>query len=159
MPTITYWLMGSLSNSSYASLALGMPMIAVGIILIFCLRWRLNILALSEDEARSMGINLKVMRMLVILASTMMTASCVSMCGKIGWVGLLIPHIARMLRGENYRDMVPTCISLGIVFTILIDTLARSISEAEIPTSILTAIVGAPVFVILLRKTGGVRAT
>lgn len=102
-----------------------------------------------------MGINLKVMRMLVILSATMMTASCVSMCGKIGWVGLLIPHIAHMLWGENYRDMVPACISLGIIFTILIDTLARSISEAEI----LTAIVGAPVLIVLLRKTGGVRAT
>ena len=157
LPTITYWLMGSLSNASYTSLALGMPMILAGVLIVFFLRWRLNILALQEDEARSMGINLKIMRLLVILAATMMTASCISMCGKIGWVGLLIPHISRMIRGGNNKYVVPTCISLGAVFTVLIDTLSRSVTEAEIPVSILTAIIGAPVFVSLLRRTGGVR--
>lgn len=158
LPTITYWLMGSLSNSSYASLALGMPMIVLGVVVVFLLRWRLNILALGEDEAKSMGINLRAMRLLVIISATMMTASCVSMCGKIGWVGLLIPHIARMLRGGNNQRTVPACISLGAVFTLVIDTLSRSMTSAEIPVSILTAIFGAPVFISLLRKTGGVNA-
>ena len=149
LPTITYWLMGSLSGANYPSLLLGMP-------LIFLLRWRLNILSLSEDEARSMGINLRTMRLLVVVAATMMTASCISMCGKIGWVGLLIPHIARMLRGGNNQLAVPACISLGMVFTLLIDTASRSMTSAEIPVSILTAIIGAPIFISLLRKTGGV---
>jgi iron complex transport system permease protein len=156
LPTITYWLMGSLSNSSYKSLALGMPAIVIGVIIIFMLRWRLNILSLNEDEAKSMGINLRIMRLAVIVAATMMTASCVSMCGKIGWVGLLIPHIARMLRGGNSQRTIPACISLGASFTLLIDTLSRSMTAAEIPVSILTAIVGAPIFISLLRKTGGV---
>lgn len=156
LPTITYWLMGSLASANFQSLVIGLPFILIGVTIIFLLRWRLNILALSEDEAHSMGINLRMMRLLVILAATMMTASCISMCGKIGWVGLLIPHIARMLRGGNNRYAVPACISLGALFTLLIDTAARSITSAEIPVSILTAIIGAPVFISLLRKTGGI---
>ena len=155
LPTITYWLMGSLSSVSYRSLALGMPMIAAGILIIYLLRWRLNILSLNEDEAYSMGVNVKFLRLLLIVAATMVTASCVSMCGKLGWVGLLIPHVARMLRGNNNRYVVPACISLGAVFMLVIDTLARSATEAEIPISILTAIIGAPFFIGLLRKTGG----
>ena len=156
LPTITYWLMGSLASANYNSLMLGLPFIVVGVLIIFLLRWRLNILALNEDEARSMGINLRAMRLLVIVAATMTTASCISMCGKIGWVGLLIPHIARMLRGGNNQRAVPACISLGATFTLAIDTVARSAISAEIPVSILTAIIGAPVFISLLRKTGGI---
>ena len=156
LPTITYWLMGSLASANYNILMLGLPFIVVGVLIIFLLRWRLNILALNEDEARSMGINLRAMRLLVIVAATMTTASCISMCGKIGWVGLLIPHIARMLRGGNNQRAVPACISLGATFTLAIDTVARSAISAEIPVSILTAIIGAPVFISLLRKTGGI---
>jgi len=158
LPTITYWLMGSLASANFGSLLMGFPFIAAGLLIVYLLRWRLNILALSEDEARSMGIDLKKMRILVILAATMMTASCVSMCGKIGWVGLLIPHISRMLQGGDNRLAVPACISLGATFTLIIDTVARSAAAAEIPISILTAIIGAPVFISLLRKTGGLRS-
>ena len=155
LPTITYWLMGSLSAANYSTLLIGLPMIAAGALTIYLLRWRLNILALSEDEARSMGVNLRAMRLAVILAATAMTASCVSMCGKIGWIGLLIPHIARMLGGGNNQRIVPACVSLGAVFTLVIDTCSRSLTAAEIPVSILTALVGAPVFISLLRKTRG----
>ena len=155
LPTITYWLMGSLSAANYSTLLIGLPMIAAGALTIYLLRWRLNILALSEDEARSMGVNLRAMRLAVILAATAMTASCVSMCGKIGWIGLLIPHIARMLRGGNNQRIVPACVSLGAVFTLVIDTCSRSLTAAEIPVSILTALVGAPVFISLLRRTRG----
>ena len=102
-----------------------------------------------------MGVNLRAMRLAVILAATAMTASCVSMCGKIGWIGLLIPHIARMLRGGNNQRIVPACVSLGAVFTLVIDTCSRSLTAAEIPVSILTALVGAPVFISLLRRTRG----
>lgn len=157
LPTITYWLMGSMASANYSSLLMGFPFIIIGVSVIYLLRWRLNILALSEDEARSMGINLRAMRLSVVVAATMMTASCVSMCGKIGWVGLLIPHIARMVQGSNNQRAVPACISFGIMFTLIIDTVARSIASAEIPVSILTAIIGAPVFISLLRKTGGVQ--
>lgn len=155
LPVITYWLMGSMSRANYDNLMLGLPFILIGIIIIFTLRWRLNILSLNEDEASSLGMNIKIMRVVFIIASSMITASCVSMCGSVGWVGLLIPHIARMIGGNNNRTVVPISIALGSAFMIVMDTFARSATAAEIPISILTALIGAPVFITLLRKTGG----
>lgn len=155
LPVITYWLMGSMSRANYDNLILGLPFILAGIIIIFALRWRLNILSLNEDEASSLGMNIKIMRVIFIIASSMITASCVSMCGSVGWVGLLIPHIARMIGGNNNRTVVPISIALGAFFMIVMDTFARSATAAEIPISILTALIGAPVFITLLRKTGG----
>lgn len=155
LPSITYWLMGSMSAASYHTLLLGGPFIIIGIVLIFALRWRLNILSLNEEEAKSMGINLKFMRILVIIAASLITSACVSMCGQVGWIGLLIPHIARMIMGSNNKTVIPVSISMGAVFMLIIDTFARSATSAEIPLSILTAIIGAPFFISLLRKTGG----
>ncbi len=155
LPSITYWLMGSMSTTTYKSLAFGLPFIFLGAAIIWALKWRLNILSLNEDEAKSMGLNIKFIRLLIIIASSLITASCVSMCGQIGWVGLLIPHISRMLLGSNNKTVVPISISFGGIFMIIIDTFARSASSAEIPLSILTAIIGAPVFISLLRKSGG----
>ena len=155
LPAITYWLMGSMASVSYNTLLYGAPLIIVGTIVLYLLRWRLNILALSEDEARTMGYNLQHMRWLVILASTAITASAVSMCGQIGWIGLLIPHISRMLVGTNNQKVIPVTISMGACYIGIIDTVARSASSAEIPLSILTALIGAPFFGYLLRKTGG----
>ena len=152
LPEITYWLMGSFTSATYKKLIVGSPLILIGIAVIFLLRWRLNILSLSEDEAKSSGIDIKKTRMLFILASTVITASCVSMCGQVGWIGLLIPHCARMLVGSNNRYVIPISISLGACFMILIDTLSRTISVIELPLSILTAIIGAPVFISLLSK-------
>ena len=152
LPEITYWLMGSFMSATYKKLIVGSPLILIGIAIIFLLRWRLNILSLSEDEAKSSGIDIKKTRMLFILASTVITASCVSMCGQVGWIGLLIPHCARMLVGSNNRYVIPISISLGACFMILIDTLSRTISVIELPLSILTAIIGAPVFISLLSK-------
>ncbi len=155
LPSITYWLMGSMASASYNTLLLGGPFILIGIVLIYVLRWRLNILSLNEDEARSMGINLKSMRLLIIMAASLITSACVSMCGQVGWVGLLIPHIGRMMMGSNNKMVIPFSISLGAIFMLVIDTFARSATSAEIPLSILTAIIGAPFFISLLRKTGG----
>lgn len=157
LPAITFWLMGSLSATNFQTLLLGAPFILAGTAMIFALRWRLNVLSLNEDEAHTLGVNVKLLRVLVILASTMITASVVSMCGLIGWVGLLIPHISRMLFGNDNRRVIPASIGLGAIFMLLIDTLARTVSASEIPVSILTAVIGAPVFIILLRKTGGLR--
>lgn len=145
--------MGSFTSASYQKILIGCPLILVGIAVIYLLRWRLNILSLSDDEARASGINIKQTRMLFILASTLITASAVSMCGQVGWIGLLIPHCARMLVGSNNRYVVPVSLSLGASFMILIDTLSRTISIIELPLSILTAIIGAPVFISLLNKT------
>lgn len=132
--------------------------ILAGIIIIFVLRWKMNMLSLHEDEAKSLGVNVQVVRMFVIAAATLITASVVSVCGKIGWVGLLIPHISRMIFGNNNKSVIPASIGLGAVFMVVIDTIARSATAAEIPISILTAVVGAPFFIILLRKTGGINA-
>jgi len=155
LPVITYWLMGSMSRSTYDNLLMGAPFILIGTIVIFALRWRLNILSLNDDEASSLGMNIQVMRLIFIGASSMITASCVSMCGQVGWVGLLVPHIARMIGGNNNCSVIPISAGLGAFLMIIMDTFARSATAAEIPISILTAIIGAPVFIILLRKTGG----
>lgn len=153
LPEITYWLMGSFTSATYHKILIGSPFILTGIVIIYLLRWRLNILALSEDEAKASGIDLKKTRRIFILASTIITASAVSMCGQVGWIGLLIPHCARMLVGSNNRYVVPVSISLGASFMILIDTLSRTLSVIELPLSVLTAIIGAPVFISLLNRS------
>lgn len=155
LPAITYWLMGSLTRSTFGSLALGAPPIIISCIVLFLLRWKMDVLSLTEDEARSLGINVTRIRIIIILTSTMITASTVSMCGQIGWVGLLIPHVCRMLFGSSNRNVVPVSISFGMVFMLIIDTIARAATAAEIPVSILTAIIGAPCFIILLKRSGG----
>ncbi len=155
LPTITYWLMGSLASASYKTLLMGAPFIVVGCVLLFAMRYRLNILPLSEDEARASGTNLTLLRLLTALGSTMITAACVSMCGQVGWIGLLAPHICRMLFGNDNLLLVPASISFGATFMVIIDTVARASTSAEIPISILTALIGAPFFIALLRKTGG----
>ena len=157
LPEITYWLMGSLAAVTYHQIALGAPFIIAGVVVIVALRWQLNILSLSEDEARSAGVNVSLMRAVLIVASTVITASVISMCGQVGWVGLLVPHCARMLCGQNNRAVIPVSLLLGSALMIVIDTLARSLSASEIPISILTAIIGAPFFIVLLRRTGGAR--
>ena len=155
LPAITYWLMGGLNSAGYQSLKLGAPAIIVGILILYCIRWRMNLLPLSEDEAKSSGINIYTLRGITIVCATMITASCVSMCGQVGWVGLLIPHMCRMKFGSNHLTLLPASISFGAVFMVIVDTAARTMTASEIPVSILTAIIGAPFFIILMRKSGG----
>ena len=156
LPVITFWLMGSFSNSTVRSLHTGVPMIILGMMILYLMRYRMNALSLKEEEAASLGINVRKNRMIVIVASSLITASVVSMCGVVGWVGLLIPHISRMLFGNNHTKVIPGCIVFGALFMLVIDTIARCMYQAEIPVSILTAIIGASVFLLLLRKTGGI---
>lgn len=155
LPEITYWLMGSMAGVTFEAIALGVPLIVLGSLGIYLLRWRLNVLALSEDEARAAGLNLKVLRPVAIMSATLITASVVSMCGQVGWIGLLVPHCARMLVGNNNRLIIPVSLLLGAAMMVLIDTLARTITASEIPISVLTALLGAPIFIVLLRRTGG----
>lgn len=155
LPAITYWLMGSFTSASYKKIMVGSPLILAGIAVIYLMRWKLNILSLSSDEARASGMDLKKTRLVFVLAATVITASCVSMCGQVGWIGLLIPHCSRMLVGSNNRYVVPVGISIGASFMIIIDTLSRSMSVIELPLSILTAIIGAPVFISLLKRNRG----
>ena len=158
LPAITFWLMGSFSSTTMKSLMIGTPFILIGTLVIYLLRFRLNSLSLSEDEAKALGINLPLVRALVIISAATITASIVSICGVIGWVGLLVPHITRMVLGNDNRRTVPACIVFGALFMVIVDTIARCVAKSEIPVSILTSVVGAPMFILLLRKTGGIRS-
>ncbi len=154
LPSITFWMMGSFTGATPAVLAMGLPFIAAGAAGLWLLRWKMNALSLPEDEARSLGIPVGRLRAAVIVAATMMTASVVSMCGLIGWVGLLIPHCARLMFGADNDKVVPASLLTGALFVLAADTVARSTGELEIPVSILTAVIGAPLFIVLLRRTG-----
>ena len=155
LPAITYWLMGGLDRANYRTLAYGAPPIILSIFILWLIRWRMNLLPLSEEEASSSGVNIRALRAVTVLCATVMTASVVSMCGQVGWVGLLIPHMCRMKFGSNHMALIPASVSLGAVFMIAVDTLARSVSAGEIPVSILTAIIGAPFFIVLMRRSRG----
>lgn len=155
LPSITYWLMGSLGTASYRDLWTAGPIIVIGILILLAVRWRINLLTLPDDEAKSLGINVTSLKWLVITGATLCTAAAVAIAGIVGWVGLIIPHIARMLVGNNNERVLPVSLALGGGYLLIIDTLARTLTAAEIPLSILTAIVGAPFFAYLLRKTGG----
>jgi iron complex transport system permease protein len=155
LPAITYWLMGSLSSVAAKDIFTAVPAILASILVLWVLRWQLNVISLREDEALSLGLNLKRLRRIIIVTTTVIAAVTVSVCGIISFVGLAVPHFARMLVGNDNRQVIPASVFLGGVFVVLMDTAARCISSAEIPLSILTAIIGAPFFGILLRRTGG----
>lgn len=155
LPAITYWLMGSLAGSSMSDVLKAVPIIGVAIFALWLIRWKLNVISLREDEAASLGVNIKNIRIFVIIATTVIVAISVSFCGVISFVGLAVPHFARMIVGNDHKRLLPACILMGGIFLVVIDTVARSLTASEIPLSILTALVGAPVFAILLHKTGG----
>lgn len=155
LPAIVYWLMGSMAGVNLNDVLVGGPMILIGVMILILMRWRINVLSLDEEEARSLGVNIKQSRMLIIFSCTLVTAAAVSMCGIVGWVGLVIPHAGRIIVGPNHRVLIPACASIGAFYLLLIDSVARSAISTEIPLSILTAIIGAPFFAYLLRKSGG----
>lgn len=155
LPAITYWLMGSLAGSSMSDVLKAVPIIGAAMFALWLIRWKLNVISLREDEAASLGVNIKNMRIFVIIATTVIVAISVSFCGVISFVGLAVPHFARMIVGNDHKRLLPACILMGGIFLVIIDTVARSLTASEIPLSILTALVGAPVFAILLHKTGG----
>ena len=154
LPAITYWLMGALTSVRLDDLHFAMVPILCGLIPLFFLRWRLNLLTVSEAEARSMGVNTRLLRLLVILCATLATAASVSISGMIGWVGLVIPHICRLLVGQDAQRLLPCSMLLGASFLMLVDDLARCLAASEIPLGILTAFVGAPLFLYLIVKGG-----
>ena len=155
LPAITYWLMGSLSGAGYKNLLFWAVPIILGMAVLYLMRWRLNILPLSDDEIKASGVNITVLRGITIVCAAGITASCISMCGQVGWVGLLIPHICRMKFGSNHLSTIPASISIGATFMVIVDTIARSAVAQEIPISILTAIIGAPFFIYLMRRSEG----
>lgn len=154
LPAITYFLMGSLAGAGNDELRIiVLPMIASALPL-FLLSWKLNLLSLPEEEARSLGVNTKAIRAIAIAAASLMTASSVAVAGMIGWVGLVIPHITRMLTGPDARWSIPSSMLLGSAFLTAVDTVARTASYQEIPIGILTSFIGAPFFLYLIIREG-----
>ena len=158
LPAITFWLLGSLAGVKLADLVIAAPLVLLGIVPLVLQRWSIGVLSLGDDEARSLGVDVFRLRALVIGAATLMTASVVAVSGVIGWVGLMIPHIARMLVGPNFSRLLPASMLLGASFMLIVDMAARSIARVETPLGILTAVLGAPFFLWLLargRRTWG----
>lgn len=150
LPAITYFLMGSLSSFRSSDLILVFTVAIIASVPILLISWRINLLSLSEEEAKSMGVNTAMLRLASIGAATLLTAASVACSGQIGWVGLVIPHFSRMIVGSNTRESIPAAMLLGASFLTVVDTIARSISTSEIPLGILTSFVGAPFFLYLI---------
>ena len=157
LPAITYWLMGSLSGTRKADLRFVIwPMLA-GLVPLLLLRWRVNLLTLSEEEAQTMGVHIGALRLVVIICATLLTAASVSVSGMIGWVGLVIPHLCRKLVGSDCRWLYPAVMIFGAAFLLLVDNVSRNLLAVEIPIGILTAFIGAPFFIFLMtRKESGI---
>jgi iron complex transport system permease protein len=155
LPAITFWLMGSLSSIKMHDLKLALVPLLLGAVPLHLIRWRINVLALGEEEARALGLNTDRLKIIIILCATLMTAASVSITGIIGWVGLLVPHLARMSVGPNYKVLLPTSFLMGGIYLLLVDNLARNIAAVEVPLGILTALVGAPFFIYLISRRGG----
>ena len=157
LPSITFFLMGSFQSIGKETLLVSAPIIIICIFIIFLLRWRINLLTVDDEVVKTMGINITLLRMVVIVAATIITAISIAMAGQVGWVGLIVPHFCRMLVGENHTRLVPFTISIGICFMVIIDTIARSMFAAEIPISVLTSLIGAPFFIYMIRSRSGAK--
>jgi iron complex transport system permease protein len=153
LPAIVFWLLGGLGRVTSADLYWAAPFSILGMAILFLLRWPTQILDAGDDEARTLGIPVRQLRLALIAAATLMTAAAVSISGIVGWVGLLVPHLARLIVGPAYTILLPTSILLGASYLLLVDDLCRSAFAAELPLGIVTAILGAPVFVAILART------
>lgn len=154
LPAITYWLMGSFNGATNTDVLFALIPMLLGLIPLLLLRWRINLLTLGDEEAQSLGVPAKKLRVLVIACATLITAASVCVSGVIGWVGLVIPHLARRMLGNNYRHLLPGSMLLGALFLLLVDNVARNATASEIPIGILTALIGAPFFLYLMTKDG-----
>ena len=152
LPAITYWLMGSFNGTENRDVLFAFIPMLIGIIPLLLLRWRINILTLGDSEAKALGVNPGRIRLVIILASTLITAASVSVSGMIGWVGLVIPHLARRLVGNNYKHLLPATMLFGAIFMLLVDNLCRNLFATEVPIGILTAFIGAPFFIYLITR-------
>jgi len=152
LPAIVFWLLGSLSAIRKGEVWAAAPLVLLGLVPLILLRWRINVLSLGDEEAKALGVEAGRLRLLVVTAATLMTASVVAISGVIGWVGLVIPHIARMLVGPSFDRLLPTAMLLGASYLLLVDTLARTMARIEVPIGILTAVIGAPFFLWLLAR-------
>ncbi|MDR2633073.1 MAG: iron ABC transporter permease [Treponema sp.] len=152
LPEIVYWLMGSLAKTKPSDVSFVIIPMTAGLVPLFIFRWRINLLTLSEEEAQSMGVNVRGTRALVIVCSTLITAAAVSVSGIIGWAGLVIPHLTRRMVGNNYQELMPVSMLFGALFLLVIDNVSRNLFATEIPLGILTSLVGAPFFLWLITR-------
>lgn len=152
LPAITFWLLGSLASVTSADILPALPAVLVGLVPLALLRWRINVLSMGDEEARALGVEAGRTRFLVIAAATLVTASVTALAGVVGWVGLVIPHVARMLVGPGFGRLLPVSALIGAGYLLAVDTLARTIAPVEVPLGILTAVIGAPFFVVLLAR-------
>lgn len=152
LSSIVFWQMGSVASVLGRELVAILPVLIVGSGLLIALSWRINILSFGEIEAKTLGINTKQIRAIVIISASMLTASAVSIAGTVGWIGLVIPHLGRLTSGNDNTRLMPTTLLMGGLFMLVIDTLARTMSTMEIPLSILTGFVGAPLYAFLLYR-------
>lgn len=153
LPAMTYWLLGSFASVTKKDLVVALPMIVLAMLPLLALRWRINLLALPDDEARALGQDVRRLRLIVIVAATLMTAASVAICGIIGWVGLVVPHAVRLLIGAEFSRLLPLTMLIGGTFMLLIDTIGRTVAQIEIPPGVLTAALGTPVFIWLMVAT------
>ena len=155
LPAITYWLMGSLSGTRLSKVLYIVPVMLLGLVPLFLLRWRINLLTLGDEEAQAMGIHPVRLRFIIVICATLITSASISVAGTIGWVGLVIPHLCRKLTGSNFKKLLPAAMLAGAAFLLLVDDLSRNLIATEIPIGILTAFIGAPFFLyMMLRKEG-----
>lgn len=152
LPEIVYWLMGSLASITVDKLIMISVPIIIGVVVLMLLRWRINLLSMGDEEAQALGLNPSRTRLVVIAACTLLTSAAVSISGIIGWLGLVIPHMTRMIVGPDNKILIPASLSLGASFLLLIDNISRAVISIEIPIGILTAVIGVPIFLYLLRK-------
>ncbi|MBE6509408.1 MAG: iron ABC transporter permease [Methanobrevibacter sp.] len=152
LPEIVYWLMGSLASVNLDKLIMIMIPIVIGAVILLMLRWHMNLLAMGDEEAQSLGLDPGRVRLFIIIGCTLLTSAAVSVSGIIGWIGLIIPHMARMIVGPDNRILIPASLSLGASFLLLIDNISRAMISIEIPIGILTAIIGVPIFLYLLKR-------
>jgi iron complex transport system permease protein len=150
LPAITFWLLGSLASIKPQDVWSALPPVVLGLVPLVLVRWRMNLMALGDEEATALGINPRRLRIVFIAAATLMTASVVAISGVVGWVGLVMPHIARLVVGPNFDRLLPTAMLMGAGYLLIVDTLARTMGSTEVPLGILTAFLGAPVFLWLL---------
>lgn len=155
LPSIIFWLMGSIARAEYFEIQMAILPIGIGVVGLLLVRWRINIISVGEREAHSLGVNVKYLRIYLVLCSTLVAATSVCISGTIGWVGLVIPHVSRMIVGNDNDILIPTSLSMGAGFLVLVDILGRSITSAELPLNILTALIGGPFYIFLLKKTKG----
>ncbi|KEI11083.1 MULTISPECIES: FecCD family ABC transporter permease [Clostridium] len=152
LPTIDFWLMGGFYNSKWSNLSVVMPLVFIATIIIFLFKWRLKVLTMGEDEAKLLGVDVKKLRAVCILAATLLVSSVISVTGIISWIGILAPHIVKSIVKEDITKIIPLTIITGAIIMVIADTLARSLISTEIPISILTSLIGAPFLVYIFNK-------